>query len=172
MKNGIVIADTGPIISLVLIDKLDILDKIFDEVKIANAVWEEITRDESKPFIEKVKQYFKDKTCKIKSFNELTFIMDYGESESLILYNEIKADFILIDDKKARNIAENFGAKCIGTLGLLSVAKDKGLISKLRPIFIDFLNNKRFYALNLINTILDKNAEERITVANTIPYEK
>ncbi len=39
MKNGIIIADTGPIISLALIDKLDILDKLFDEVKIANAVW-------------------------------------------------------------------------------------------------------------------------------------
>ncbi|HPW67769.1 MAG TPA: hypothetical protein PLY32_05090 [Salinivirgaceae bacterium] len=47
MKNGVVIADTGPIISLALIDKLDILDKIFDEVKIANAVWEEVTRDEN-----------------------------------------------------------------------------------------------------------------------------
>jgi uncharacterized protein len=96
MKNGIVIADTGPIISLALIDKLDILDKIFDEVKIANAVWEEITRDENIRFVERIKLYFKDKTCQIKSFNELTFIMDYGESESLILYNELKADFICV----------------------------------------------------------------------------
>lgn len=122
MKNGIVVADAGPIFSLALIDKLDILDKIFDEVKIANAVWEEITRDKSKSFVETIQLYFRDKTCKINSFNELTFVMDYGESESLILYNELNADFILIDDKKARNIAENFGAKCIGTLGLLSVA--------------------------------------------------
>lgn len=88
--------------------------------------------------------------------------MDYGESESLILYNELNADFILIDDKKARNIAENFGAKCIGTLGLLSVAKDKKLITELRPIFEEFLRNKRFYALNLMNAILEQNNEERI----------
>lgn len=166
MKNGIVIADAVPIISLALVDKLDILDNIFDEVKIANAVWEEITRDENKRFVERLKPYFKDKICKIKSFNELTFVMDYGESESLILYNEIKADFILIDDKKARNIAENFGAKCIGTLGLLSVAKDKNLISELRPIFEEFLKNRRFYALNLLNVILEQNNEQKIT---TIP---
>ncbi|NCU33678.1 MAG: DUF3368 domain-containing protein, partial [Candidatus Moranbacteria bacterium] len=129
MKNGIVVADAGPIFSLALIDKLDILDKLFDEVKIANAVWEEVTRDKSKNFVETIQHYFIDKICKIKSFNELTFVMDYGESESLILFNEINADFLLIDDKKARNIAENFGAKCIGTLGLLSIAKDKKLIT-------------------------------------------
>ncbi len=162
MKNGIVIADAGPIISLALVDKLAILDKLFDEVIIANAVWEEITNDESKRFVGRIKAYFKDKICKIKSFNELTFVMDYGESESLILYNEIKADFILIDDKKARNIAENFGAKCIGTLGLLSIAKDKKLISELRPVFEEFLRNKRFYALNLLNAILEKHGEEII----------
>jgi len=69
------------------------------------------------------------------------------------------AYFIL---KKARNIAENFGAKCIGALGLLSVAKDKKLISELRPIFEEFLKNKRFYALNLLNAILEKNDEEKI----------
>ncbi len=36
MKNGLVIADAGPIFSLALIDKLDILDKLFDEVKISH----------------------------------------------------------------------------------------------------------------------------------------
>lgn len=162
MKNGIVVADAGPIFSLALIDKLDILDKIFDEVKIANAVWEEITLDKSKSFFETIQRYFRDKICKINSFNELTFVMDHGESESLILYNEIKADFILIDDKKARNIAENFGAKCIGTLGLLSVAKDKKLITELRPFFEEFLKHKRFYALNLMNAVLEMNNEEKI----------
>jgi hypothetical protein len=29
---------------------------------------------------------------KIKGFNELTFVMDYGESESVILYKELNAD--------------------------------------------------------------------------------
>lgn len=168
MKNGTVIADASPIISLALIDKLDVLDKIFDEVKIANAVWEEICRDDSKKFVDRIKKYCRDKTCQIESFNELTFIMDYGESESLILYNELKADFMLIDDKKARNIAENFGVNCIGTLGLLSVAKNKGLVTELKPIFIEFLKNKRFYALSLMNVILDKNNEEKITVMPNI----
>jgi predicted nucleic acid-binding protein len=33
--------------------------------------------------------------------------MDYGESEAVILYEEMSGNFLLIDDKKARKIAEN-----------------------------------------------------------------
>ena len=42
MKNTIVIADTGAIISLIVIDKLWIVEKIFTEVYIANEVWIEL----------------------------------------------------------------------------------------------------------------------------------
>jgi predicted nucleic acid-binding protein len=33
MKNGLVIADSGSIFSLAVIDKLDILSSLFDEIK-------------------------------------------------------------------------------------------------------------------------------------------
>lgn len=165
MKNGLVIADSGPIISLVLIEKLDILDLLFDDIKIPLAVWNELTADDSKPFHNKIKSYFKDKVLEITGFNELTFVMDYGESESVILYKELKADFLLIDDKKARNIAENLNIECIGTLGILSIAKDKGLISDLKSLFEKFLTNKRFYSIELLNSILTQKGE------NTIGYK-
>ncbi|MGJ3234163.1 DUF3368 domain-containing protein [Marivirga sp.] len=88
--------------------------------------------------------------------------MDYGESESVILYKELNADFLLIDDKKARNIAENFDINCIGTLGVLSVAKDKGLIKELRPLFLSFLDNNRYYSVKLLNKILQRHNEDKI----------
>lgn len=162
MKNGIVIADAGPIISLALLDKLELLDELFDDIKIANAVWEEITLDDSKPFVSRITHYFSDKICHISSFNELIFMMDYGESESILLYKELDAQFLLIDDKKAREIAETLSINCVGTLGLLSVAKDKGLITALRPIFIDLIKHKRYYALPLLNAILEQKHEDKI----------
>jgi len=107
IKNGLVIADAGPIFSLAIIDKLEILDLLFDEIKIAEAVWHEITLDKSSNHYQKIYDYFFDKKVKIKGFNELSFLMDYGESESVILYKELQADFLLIDDKKARQILFN-----------------------------------------------------------------
>lgn len=163
MKNGLVIADSGPIFSLALIDKLDLLDKIFDDVKIAQAVWIEISTDESKPFHERICSYFQDKVEQIKGFNELTFVMDYGESESVILYKELQADFLLIDDKKARSIAENFGINCVGTIGLLSIARDKGFVDNLKPLFDLFLQNHRYYSIELLNAILLQKGESEIS---------
>lgn len=154
MKNGLAIVDSGPIISLALVDKLWILDEVFDKVVIPKAVWDEVTIDSSKPFVPAIQKYFKTKTIPIKGFNELTFVLDYGESESIILYRETQADFLLIDDKKARSIAENFGIVCIGTIGILSVCKDKKLIKNLKPIFESFIQNKRYYSIELLNDIL------------------
>lgn len=128
MKNGLVIAGAGAIFSLAIIDKLEILDLLFDEIKISQGVWEEITLIKTTAFYKTIELYFEPKVNKIKGFNELTFIMDYSESESIILYKELNTDFLLIDDKKARNIAENFNVNCIGTLGILSSAKSKGII--------------------------------------------
>ena len=162
MKNGLVIADSGPIFSLALIDKLEILTDLFDDIRIPLAVWTEITIDNSKSDYQKIYNFFKDKTCKILGINELAFVMDYGESESLILYKELKADFLLIDDKKARKIAETLNVNCIGIIGLLSTAKDKGLIVKLKPIFETFLKNKRYYSIDLLNAVLTAKGEEKI----------
>jgi uncharacterized protein len=126
---------------------LDLLDKLFDDIKISQAVWVEISNDESKPFHDRICSYFHDKVAQIKGFNELTFIMDYGESESVILYRELQANFLLIDDKKARSFAENFGIKCVGTIGLLSISKDKGLVNDLKPLFELILQNHRYYSI-------------------------
>jgi hypothetical protein len=41
--------------------------------------------------------------------------MDYGESEAITLYKELNANFLLIDDRKARLIAESMKVNCIGT---------------------------------------------------------
>ena len=162
MKKGLVIADAGPIFSLATIDKLELLNDLFNDVKIPRAVWNEITLDKTTIFYNKIYNYFKNRITDISGFNELTLIMDYGESESVLLYKELKADFLLVDDKKARKIAENFGIKCIGTLGLLSSAREKGKLDQLKPLFEILLENDRYYSINLLNKILEIHKESII----------
>ena len=144
MQNGMVICDSGPVFSLAVIDKLEILNLLFDQIYIPFAVWEEITRDESQPHYERISSFFEDKRREISGFNELTFVMDYGESEAVMLYKELNADYLLVDDKKARKIAENFGIKCIGTIGILAIGKDKGLIEELKTIIQRIYTPKTF----------------------------
>ncbi len=159
MIKGLVIADSGPIFSLAVVDKLEILNILFDSVRIPIAVWEEIVSNKSTQQYQKIHLFFKDKIERIVGFNELSFLMDYGESEAVILYKELQADFLLIDDKKARKIAENLGLNCIGTIGLLLAAKDKKIVAELKPLFETLIQNKRFYSIALLNTILAKQKE-------------
>ncbi|MCW5912223.1 MAG: DUF3368 domain-containing protein [Cyclobacteriaceae bacterium] len=159
MKTGMVIADAGPVFSLAIIDKLNLLEQLFNGIAIPEAVWQEITLDKTTLWYSQIELFFQSKVHPIAGFNELMFTMDKGESESVLLYKELNADYLLVDDNKARKIAENLGVNCIGTLGLLVAAKQKKLITELKPLFETFLKNKRYYSPDLLNEILIKQGE-------------
>ncbi|MBW8050508.1 MAG: DUF3368 domain-containing protein [Cytophagales bacterium] len=158
----IVIADTGALISLGLTGHIYLIDKIFGDFYIANAVWEELQRYDNPDFDKSLLVQLKKRVESIKSKNHLSVIMDYGESESIILYEELKADYLLIDDNRARIIAESLDVKCIGSIGLLIKAKQKGLLSDLKPIFEKWIITGRYFSKKLLNKILLQTGETLI----------
>jgi len=153
-RNVKIVLDTGPIISLAVIDRLDIFAELFDEIFIPVAVRDELRACNHFRFHPDIASFLKNRVKKIKSLNELVLILGKGESESILLYKELNADFLVIDDKKARLIAEEFGINCIGTLALLIKAQKLGLIKKLKPVFESLIANRRFYSRAVLNSIL------------------
>ncbi len=162
MNREVVIADSGVIFSLAVLEKIYLLNELFDTIKIPLAVWNEITLDENAIYYNEIVSFFFTKKQAITWVNELESVIDYGESEAITLYKEIEADYLLIDDRKARLIAESLNVNCIGTIGLLVSAKQEGLIFELKPYFIKLLQNQRYYSLNLLNKVLRENNEEII----------
>ncbi len=161
-KSTIAIADTSPVISLALIDKLWLLDKFFDTIHIPRSVWNELNDEKDFPDKQKINTFFADRIKDISSFNELELFMDLGESEAVILYRELKADFLLIDDKKAREIAEGLGVDCIGTLAILIRAKELDFITELKPFFLHFMDQSRYYSKRVLNQILSETGESSL----------
>lgn len=162
MRQRVVVADSGPIISLAVIDRLDVLLALFSSVNVPVAVWEEVTQDTGSAYHHRIHGFFRERVHHVQGFNELTFIMDAGESEAVMLCKELNADFLLIDDRKARRIAESLGIDCVGTLGVLSEARARGIISELRPLFTEFLSHGRYYGVPLLNDILAHHGEAPI----------
>lgn len=158
----VLVSDTGALISLALVGKLDLIEKVFGELHIAQAVWEELNNYENPCFDKLELEKLQDKVTSIKGSNHLNMIMDYGESESVILYEEVNADLLLIDDRRARLIAESLSVKCIGSIGLLIKAKQKGFIIELKPIFLEWMKLHRYFSKSLLNAILLRFGESAI----------
>ena len=157
----IIISDTGPLISLAGIDKLYLLEELYGDIYIPQAVWDEI-----QPLIElfdipDVKKY-ETKIKKLATKNIYADFADYGESEAIVLYKELNANYLLIDDSEARTFAENHSINCMGALAVLIDAKNAGLIGALRPLFEMLLANNRYYSILLLNRILQENNEMQI----------
>ena len=150
----IVIADTGALLSLGHVGYIDLVEKVFGDFYIAWAVWKELNDYDHPEFDKSILEGLETKVVKIKSKNYLSMVMDYGESESVILYEEMEADYLLIDDNKARAVAESLNINCIGSIGLLLKAKQKGLITELKPIFKQWISTGRYFSKSLLNKIL------------------
>jgi uncharacterized protein len=66
--------------------------------------------------------------------------LDAGEAEAIVLALESHADLLLMDERLGRDIASHFSLKYIGLIGVLVVAKRKGLISAVKP-YLDELRD-------------------------------
>jgi len=157
----LIVSDTSPIIALAVCGKLDLLDKLFDQVCIPQAVYNELAIPD-KPKSREIIEWAKNKVIPAKNrtaISALSLNLDPGESEALSLYWETKADFLLIDEKRGRIIAIRNGIKTIGTIGILLFAKQRRLISLVKP-FLDILMNNSFRISDILyNQILERTGE-------------
>jgi predicted nucleic acid-binding protein len=155
----VIVADTGAIISLALVDKLDLLQTLYGAVYIPDEVWREITL-----FIEpmNIPQVYSLQDCvrSVSGPNPFAGIMHGGEAEATCLYRELNADYLVIDDWGARLIAEAHGINCMGALAVLLKARSHNLIGPLRPLFEIFVAHNRYYKKSLLNSLLVKFGEK------------
>ena len=59
--------------------------------------------------------------------------IDLGEAESIVLAIEEQAKYLIIDEYKGRLIADSYGIKIVGILGVLIQAKKKQVIMTVKP---------------------------------------
>lgn len=147
----IVVSDTSPVGSLFLISRLDLLPAVFGKVIIPRKVLEELTVLET-DFGHDLAQVKTAAWLEIRvpgdsqAVQYLQKSLDQGESEAIVLAQELKADFVLIDESEGRKIAQEAGLRVIGLLGILIQAKRMGLIERVKPI-LDELSKKAAFRI-------------------------
>ena len=152
-ETQIVVSNTSPIISLIKINKLEILKDLFTKVLITYEVYKEVTVHEQKTFLEK--QISKGWIVRLPSPKlDIIHRLGTGEVSAIALALQYENSRLIVDDDEARNLAQSIGLIVTGTAGVLLFAKEKNIIKKVKPILDELRVLDRRVSNNLYNTVL------------------
>lgn len=155
----IVVSDTTPVNYLVLIDRVHLLRDLYGRLLLPQAVFGEMQREETP---DKVRAWAVSLPgwveARAAASPDPTLKLGAGEREAIALAEEIGADLLLVDDRKARREARRRGLAITGTLAVLVAAAERGLVDL--PIAVAALRQTTFRApAGLIEEILGRGRE-------------
>jgi predicted nucleic acid-binding protein len=144
------VADAGPLIHLSWIDRLDLLPALFDRVAVPPAVRDEVLRAAPDvPGVAALRAAFAAGWLVVRPLaapadvEPLLAELDRGEPEAIALMGEARADVLLLDERRGRAHAQRLGLPTTGTLGVLRLARDRGLVPGVAPL-LDELRRRGF----------------------------
>jgi predicted nucleic acid-binding protein len=122
-----IISDTSCFIILTNIGELDLLQKLYGQV--VTTVDIAIEYGDTLPEWVEIVQVTDPYRQQL-----LEMQIDKGESSAIALALEIPGSIIILDDYKARKIAEQLNLHYTGTIGVIVKAKLKGIIPSIKPL--------------------------------------
>lgn len=131
-----VISNSSPLVNFTTLGHLHLLHQLYDTIVIPEAVHNEVVvGGQGYPGREAIEQA--DWIVR-EAVSDLTAVaalrsLGRGEAEAVILAVENPGALLLLDDRRGRLAALTMGVDILGTLGVLLVAKRKGLIPVIAP---------------------------------------
>ncbi len=154
----IVVSDTGVIIAFAKIRKLNILKSIFGKIFITTVVHKELMAklgDEGEEIDQALNEFVNivNISKSLKERDTSVKELGLGERQSIeYAYSNITNTILLIDDKAGRRVAKRLKIKTIGTMGVLIVAKKRGLIENVTNIITEMRENGYWLSDSIIET--------------------
>jgi uncharacterized protein len=157
MTSPIIIADSSPLISLAIIEQLELLPQLYQRVLLLPAVWDEVTiQGASLPGANAIRKvtWLEIQTPEAALLEPLSILVDRGEAEAIALAQSIPESIVLLDDAQARRVAERLNVLRIGTLGILRRAKKSGLVMAVKPYIEELRSQGIYIRQSLIDAVL------------------
>lgn len=158
----IVVADAGPLIALGRLDALYLLPALFDEILVTVTVLAECS---ARPgFIDAQRIGLAVQAGWLKpcadQYEGQGGRLDPGEASAIAHALEIDAG-LLLDDRAAVVYARALGLRVIGTLGLLVLAKRRGLIDCVAPLISQLQAGGHYLGANAVQAALRAANEDK-----------
>ena len=152
MPDPITVANSSCLIALEAIGKLDLLQALYTQIHVPEAVARECGTSLPKWIeVEVVQNRMLVQSLRLE--------LGHGEAEAIALSSQLAAPRLILDDKKARRVARLLSLPVTGTLAVLLAAKDRGTISTVKPL-VDALKAANFHvSVELVAEILRRAGE-------------
>jgi hypothetical protein len=143
MRFGPVIANNTPLVAFWSISRLEILQNLFDEILIPPAIRDEFLSAATGNRFESLQaaQWIKVTPLSRPNAADAFAGLDRGEAEVIALAQEQDARLVLLDERRARRYAIRMGRPVSGTLGVLLLAKQEGLIEAVKPLISSLIES-------------------------------
>ena len=151
MQN-VIVSDTSCLILFYKIGELELLHKVFGRIIITEAV--------AKEFKKLIPHWIDIINPTTNLHIELQGFLGAGEATSISLAKEFKEALLIIDESKGRKVAKELGIAITGSLGVLLAAKNKDIISSLKPIIQRISATDFRFSEDLIKTVLQLAKED------------
>jgi predicted nucleic acid-binding protein len=143
----IVVADSGPLHYLILLDQTELLHRFYGQVIVPEAVLRELTSGGApqpvREWLSKPPSWLRIQEVSPSQLELVTADLDLGEREAIVLAHLLRADLLLIDEIAGRAEAARRSLRVTGTLGILRIAAEKELIDI--PEVLARLRDTTFY---------------------------
>ena len=157
-----IISNTSPIYYLQQLGRLDILRDLFGRVVTTPQVRDELDAGQAQgldvPDINAL-EWIDVRSVSVPPFLDLIGDLGKGESSILALAVEHPGSRLIVDDHLARDVAEDQEIKVTGTLGVLLLAKERGLIERIDGVMRQLLQHG-FRCSRTLQTEILRLAEE------------
>lgn len=153
----IVIADSSALVALSLCQSLPLLEILFDKICVPQSVYEEVTF-KGKPESDALGEYLQTRVKSIDMENHSikhTANLGSGELEAIALYIDLDADLLIIDDARAKKAAYANGLEVMGSIGVLLLAKERGLIKEIKSLLNLLSASDIHLSSKVINKVLE-----------------
>lgn len=132
----IIVSDAAPLLNLAAIGQLNLLQLLYKEIIVPQAVYDElVVMGVGMPGAATIKATPWILVKQVKNqmlVASLRSQLDDGEAEALTLATELEADLLLLDERKARTVANQLGLRFTGLLGVLVEARHKEHIPSVK----------------------------------------
>lgn len=144
----IVVADTSVVLNLCCVKQADLLQRLFREVVIPPEVAHEFARlVAAVPRFKHLTlpEWIRTQPCRDIPPHIKVEDLDSGEEAALSLALQIHADAVLLDERRAYEVAQRLGLTPIGILSILIQAKSAGVLNDVKTVLDALRRDANFW---------------------------